>query len=67
MDQRGGHVDELGAEFDVEFGGVLHVLQILLRDGSDGDVVDIDFLLADEVEQQIERAVVLREVKIQRG
>ena len=46
--------------------GALHVLQILLRDGGDGDVVDVDLLLADQVEQQIQRPVVLLQVKIQR-
>src|SRR5271157_497896 len=33
-------------------------MQVLLGDFGDRDVVDIDVLLADEVEQQIERAVV---------
>ena len=37
---------------------VLDILQILLGDLRNRDVVDIDVLLADEVEQQIERAIV---------
>ncbi len=65
MDQRRGHVDELGAQLDVQFQGALHVLQILLRDGGNRDVVDVDLLFADQVQQEIERPVVLLQMKIQ--
>ena len=66
VDQGGGHVDELGAQLDVQLESALHVLEILLRDGGNGDVVDVDLLLADQVEQQVERPIVLLQVKIQR-
>ena len=36
----------------------LDVFQVLLGDAGDGDVVNVDVLLANEVEQQIERAFV---------
>ena len=37
---------------------MVHVGQKLRGDFGDGDVVDVDVLLADQVEQQVERAVV---------
>ena len=46
--------------------GLLHVLQVLRRDGGDGDVVDVDLLLADQVQQQVERTLVVLQVDIQR-
>ena len=67
VDERGRHVDELRAQFDIHLRGLLHVFQILLRDPSDGDVVNVDLLLPDQVQQQVQRAIVLLEVKIQRG
>ncbi len=66
VDQRRGHVDELGAQLDVQFHGALHVFQILLRDGGNGDVVDVDLLFANQVEQQVERTIVLLQVEIKR-
>ncbi len=67
MDQRRGHVNEFGAQLDIQLHGALHVFQVLLRDGGDGDVVDVDLLLADEIEQQVQRTIVLLQVKIKRG
>lgn len=66
MNERGGHIDELGAQLDVQCQCALHVVQILLCDGGDGDVVNVDFLFTDQVEQEIERPVVLLQMKIQR-
>ena len=37
---------------------LMRVLEELRGDARDGDVVDVDVLLADEVEQKVERAVV---------
>jgi hypothetical protein len=37
---------------------LVEVVEILARDLGDRDVVDVDFLLFDEIEQEIERAVV---------
>ena len=37
---------------------VVRVLEELRGDARDGDVVDVDVLLADEVEQEVEGAVV---------
>ena len=66
VDERRGHVDELGAQFDVELEGPLHVLQVLGGDGGDGDVVDVDLLLADQVQQQIKRPLIVFQMKVQR-
>ena len=65
VDQRGGHEDELGADVEVHFARLLEVAQVLRRDGGDGDVADVDLLFANEVEQQIERSVIVVEVDIQ--
>src|SRR5256885_11666320 len=39
--------------------------KVLVRDARDGDVVDADLLLADEVEQKVERAGELAEDELQ--
>ena len=51
-------VNELGGNIHIEALHGLHVAQILLGDFGDRDVVDVNVLLANEVEQQIEWAVV---------
>ncbi len=43
---------------------ILHVLRVLIC--AIEDVVDVDLLLADQVQQQIERAVILVQVEVQR-
>ena len=42
----------------VEFADALDIGEILRGDFRDGDVVDIDILLANQIEQQVERAFV---------
>ena len=39
--------------------------QVLRGDGGDGDVVDVDLLFADQVQQQIERPLVVLQVNVQ--
>src|SRR5215471_3468728 len=58
MYQHGGHVDELGRNVHVEFANLLDIREILRGDLRNRDVVDIDVLLADEIEQQIQRSLV---------
>ncbi len=58
VDEQRGGVDEIAGHIHVAGAELVDVGQKLRRDFGDGDVVDIDVLLADEVEQQIERAVV---------
>jgi hypothetical protein len=56
LHQRGGHDQEIARQIDVESLEDLDVLQVLVGDLGDGDIVDIHLFLADEIEQQIERA-----------
>ena len=58
MDEQRGDVDELAGGVDVGVLEVVGVLEELGGDAGDGDVVDVDVLLADEVEQEVEGAVV---------
>jgi len=45
---------------------VLHVFEVLGGDGGNGDVVDVDFLLSDEVQQQVQRSLVMLQANVQR-
>ena len=58
VDQQRRRVDELGGNIHIELLHRLHVFQVLLGDLRNRDVVDVDVLLANEVEQQVERSVV---------
>ena len=58
VDEQRGGVDELAGHIHVGGAQLVDVGQELRRDFGDGDVVDVDVLLADQVEQQVERAVV---------
>ena len=66
MDQGGRHVHEFGPQIDIHFPRLIHVLQVLRSDGCDRDVLDIDLLSADQVQQQVQRPVILRQVEIER-
>ena len=58
VDERGGHVDEFGGDVDVLDFELVEVVEILGGDFGDLDVVDVHFLLFDEVEQEVERTFV---------
>ena len=58
VDERRGHVNEIGRDVHVQLLELVEIVEILARDLGDRDVVDVDFLLLDQIEQQIERAVV---------
>jgi len=66
MDEGRRHVNEFGPKLHVEFHRLLNIVEILRRDGSDGNVVDIDLLLADKVEQQVKRTLVMLQAYVQR-
>ena len=53
----GGHDDELGGEFDVEHPEGLDVGEVAGGDFFEGDGVDVEFLLFDEVEEEVEGAL----------
>jgi chromosome condensin MukBEF ATPase and DNA-binding subunit MukB len=66
VDQGRRHVDELRAQIDIHLARLLHVSEVLRRDGGDGDVLDVDLLLADQVQQQVQRPLILLQMDIQR-
>jgi hypothetical protein len=66
MDQGRRHVDEFRAQVDIHLARLVHVRQVLLRNGGDWDVLDLDLLLADQVQQQVERPVILLQLEIER-
>src|SRR6202035_1625246 len=61
VDERGGHVDEFGGDVDVLNFELVEVVEVLRGDFGDLDVVDVHFLLFDEVEQEIEGTFVHRD------
>ena len=58
VDQQRSHINEVRRRIHLGLLQALHVGQKLGRDPADGDVVDIDVLLADQVQQQVQRPVV---------
>ena len=66
MDQSRGHEDKFGVEIDIALAGGVQISEILGGDVRDGDVADIDFLAPDQVEEQVERPIVLFQMKLER-
>ena len=62
VDERGGHVDEFGGDVDVLDFELVEVVEVLRGDFGDLDVVDVHFLLFDEIEQEVEGTFVDRDV-----
>ena len=58
VNQQRGHVDELARRVHVGLLQLMRVVEKLAGDARNRNVVDVDVLLADQVEQQIERPVV---------
>src|ERR1700728_1284224 len=58
MNQHCGHINKLGRNVHVQLANLLHIRQILRRNLGDRNVVNIDVLLADQVQQQVQRAFV---------
>ena len=55
--ERRRHHEELAREVEVEHLHRLEVGGVLVGDAGDGDVVDVHLVLADEVEQEVERTL----------
>jgi hypothetical protein len=55
LDEHGRHQQVLAGQFEVVGPDLLHVLQVLSRDAGQRDVEDVEVLLADQVEQQVQR------------
>src|SRR5947209_17321837 len=60
MDQHRSHINEISRDVHVEFANLLYIREVLRGDPGDGDIVDVDILLANEVEQEVERPFVNR-------
>jgi hypothetical protein len=58
VNQHRRHVNKLARHVDVELSYALDINQVLRRDLRDGDIIDVDVLLADQVQQQVERPFV---------
>src|SRR6266567_448747 len=58
MNENGSHVDEFCCNIHVQFTKRLDISQVLRSDLRNGNIVDVDVLLADQVEQEIKRAFV---------
>jgi hypothetical protein len=52
-DQGRRHLEELAGQPEVQRFHEAQVLEVLLRDLGDGDVVDVDLVLPDQVEQEV--------------
>jgi hypothetical protein len=63
LDQRGRHHDEVAHHVEVFLAHHIEETQVLVGDFVDGDVEDIDFLRLDQVQQNLERALEILEVK----
>jgi hypothetical protein len=57
VDKRRRHVNELRGHIYVELFELMKIVEVLRRDLGDLDIVNVHFLLFDEVEQEIERTL----------
>src|SRR5512141_64893 len=64
VDEGGGHHQELARDLEVQRLQHVEVGEVLLGDPGDGDVVDVELLLADQVQQDVEGP--LEDVETQR-
>jgi hypothetical protein len=55
LDEHGRHEQVFGGQLQVAAADLVHVAQVLARDIHHGDVEDVEVLLADQVEQQVQR------------
>jgi hypothetical protein len=62
VDEGGRHDHEVPRHVQVQLPHQVQVLHVLARDGGDGDVVDVDLVLANEVQQQVQRPLEEREM-----
>ena len=58
MNQHCRHVDKFGGDVYIQLAELLDIREILGRDLGDRDVVDVDVLLADQIQQQVERTFI---------
>src|SRR6185437_13002798 len=58
VDERGRDIDEIRGDVYIERFELVEIIEILLGDFGDGNIVDVHLLLANQIEQKIERAFV---------
>src|SRR5262249_41249331 len=58
MDEQRSHVDEFGSDIYIQGMDPLDVSQVLGCDIGNRDVINVDFLLANDVQKQIQRPLV---------
>ena len=58
MDEYRRHVDEFRSNLYIEVLHIFDILEVLRGDLCDRDVVDVDILLADQIEQQVQWTVI---------
>ena len=56
LDQHRGHQQVFGGEFEIGLANLVDVAEVLPRQPGHRDVEDVEVLLADQVEQQVQRA-----------
>ncbi len=61
------HHEIIGGKLEPDLPGGLDEHQVLIRQRQDGDLGEIDFLLARQREQQVERALIALDIDDQRG
>ena len=57
----GGHDEEIGRDVHVHLPHHVKVVQVLGRHFRNGNVVDVDLVLPDQIQKKIERSLVKRE------
>jgi hypothetical protein len=55
LDEHGGHQEIFGSQFQVAAADFVHVAEVLAGDPRHRNVEDVEVLLADEIQQQIQR------------
>lgn len=55
FDERGGDDQEFTSGLDIDIGEVLDVVEVLIGDGAEGDLGDVEFDAPDEVQEEVER------------
>ena len=58
VNERRGHENKFARHVNIQLLEHPQVVEVLFGDLGDGDVVDVDFLLADEVKEEVERPFV---------
>jgi hypothetical protein len=58
VNQQGSRINKLASHVHVAGFELVHISQKLRRYGGNGNVVNVDVLFADQVQQQVQRAVI---------